>query len=66
MRSFISGYAIIQLPEFLLSLYNFMFRKKSKAKEKINVVEMWNEKSLKQRIERLESIMREQGIILKS
>ena len=43
-----------------------MFRKKSKAKEKINVVEMWNEKSLKQRIERLESIMREQGIILKS
>ena len=66
MRSFISGYAIIQLPEFLLSLYNSLFRKKSKAKEKINVVETWNEKSLKERIERLESIIREQGMILKS
>ena len=53
--TFISGYAIIQLPEFLLSLYNILFRQKSKAKEKINVVETWNEKSLKERIERLDS-----------
>ena len=66
MRSFVSGYAIIQLPEFLLSVYNFLLRKKSTSKELIKVDQSYNEKSLKERIERLELVIREQGYILKS
>ena len=66
MCSFVSGYAIIQLPEFLLSLYNFLLRNKSTSKEKIDIDKSCNEKSLKERIERLESIIHEQAIILKN